>query len=95
MPLWRAIDLGVRLTGPHLLPGLSFELNSQYPDCSSPERLFIQLMPPREFLRWAVLLGLFLGSQAAPAIAAHPKSCVTADQAMKMVKGRLRFGPHL
>jgi hypothetical protein len=52
-------------------------------------------MPPREFLRWAALLGSFLGSQAAPAFAAHPKSCVTADQAMQMVNKDICVSAHI
>jgi hypothetical protein len=51
----------------------------------------MNLMPPREFL----LLTTILGSVAAPAVAAHPKSCVTTDQATKMVNKDVCVSAHI
>ena len=48
-------------------------------------------MPPREFL----LLAAILGSLAVPAVAAHPKSCVTADEATKMVNKDICVSAHI
>jgi hypothetical protein len=48
-------------------------------------------MPPREFL----LLAAIAGAVAVPARAAHPKSCVTADQAAKMVNKDICVSAHV
>ncbi len=51
----------------------------------------MNLMPPREFL----LLAAILSSLAVPAVAAHPKSCVTADEATKMVNKDICVSAHV
>jgi hypothetical protein len=51
----------------------------------------MNLMPPREFL----LLAAILSSLAVPAVAAHPKSCVTADEATKMVNKDVCVSAHV
>lgn len=59
----------------------------------------MKLTAPREFLRSVVVLGSLLGSLlgflAVPAAAAHPRSCVTADQAMKMVNKDVCVSAHI
>ena len=51
----------------------------------------MNLMAPREFLRLTALLG----SLAVPAVAAHPKSCVTANEATKMVNKDVCVSAHI
>jgi hypothetical protein len=51
----------------------------------------LNLMPPRGFL----LLAAILGSLAVPAVGADPKSCVTADQATKMVNKDVCVSAHV
>jgi hypothetical protein len=48
-------------------------------------------MPPREF----VLFAAILGSLAVPAVAAHPKGCVTADEAPQMVNKDVCVSAHV
>jgi hypothetical protein len=48
-------------------------------------------MPPREFL----LLAAILGSLDIPALAAHSRSCVTADQATQMVNKDICVSAHV
>ena len=51
----------------------------------------MNLMPPREFL----VLAAILGPLAGPTVAAHSKSCVTADEATKMVNKDVCVSAHI
>ena len=55
----------------------------------------MKLMPPREFLRLAMVVGAFLSPLAVPAFAANPRSCVTADQATAMVNKDICVSAHI